>query len=650
MLQSFKDRIRGSRWLGYTIVAVISVPFALWGIQAYVGGGSSSAAVEVNGEEIPERVVERQVAQQRRALSERFNGELPDAFSDQMLRRQVIDRMIRTRVLEHAAAQAGMRATPEAIADEVRATDAFQQDGGFNRERYRQVLQRSGMTPAQYETRVGQSVQVQQLQQGVAASAFVLRSEARRLARLSGQERHVRVLRHPRDAARAQVELDDAAIRQYYEANKDQFRAPEQVRLAYIELDLEGLRQQVEVSEEALRREYEAAGERYREAAARRAAHILIEVPEDADEAAVAAARQRARELRQRVLEQGTEFAELAREYSDDSGSAKQGGDLGFVTRGMMVEAFEKTLFELPRAGAVSEPVRTRYGFHLVKLKKIREREQKPFPAVRDQIEQELRTRRAENRFYERVEVLKNTAFENPDGLEAVANATGLEIRASDWISRRSGDGIGSHEAVRRAAFSKKVLQQRRNSDVIELGKRRVAVIRATEYRESRPRPLTAVEDRVRSKLLERRTEQRLQQWSERALEQLRANADPDSLARDGVVLERHGWIGSSASDVDQAVLRSAFDQPAPTEGGNSYAATDLSDGARGVIVVGGVRIPEVGSDQVRQTRESRRRQLSQAEFRAWVTALRQAADIQRFEGDGVGDQAGQEGGGQGGG
>ncbi len=442
MLQSFKDRIRGSRWLGYTIVGIISVPFALWGIQAYMGGGGQTVAATVNGEEIPSREVERLVAQQRQALNQRFDGNLPDAFTDQMLRERVLDQLISRELLSQTAAEANLQLSERALAERIRGQSMFHRDGGFDRDLYRQILGQSGLTPSQYEARVRNGARVEQLRQGILQSSFVLEPEVRRLARLAGQEREVVSLQYSREAARQAVAVDDEAVETYYEQNRDRFQTPEQVRLAWVELDIESLKKQVEVPEEELRREYESAGQRYREAAEREAAHILIEVPQDADEEAEQEALEKIRSLRER-LEEGASFAELAEEYSEDSGSAQQGGDLGFIKRGMMVEPFEEALFSLSGDGSVSDPVRTTYGWHLIKLLDVREREQKPFEEVKDEILDDLRTRRAEERFYERVDVLQNTAYENPDSLEAVADATGLSIRRSEWIARDTGEGIG---------------------------------------------------------------------------------------------------------------------------------------------------------------------------------------------------------------
>ena len=403
MLQSFKDRLRTSRWLGYVIVGAISIPFALWGIQAYMGGGGQTTVAEVNGQPIPAAEVERQVSQRRQMLRQRFGGELPAMFTDQLIRRQVVEQLVARELLRQTAAEANLQVDAETLSREIRGQSWFQRDGSFDRELYRQTLAQSGLSPAQYESGMRESQRLRQLRQGVVDSAFVLPGEAERLARLQRQERLVTSLRYPRSAAREAVEVDDAAIEQFYEQHKDRYRTPEQVRLAYLELDLEALASQVEVTEDELRQAYEERRDRARQQTAREAAHILIEPADDGGAAAREQALAEARKLRQRIVEEGADFAEVARKHSDDPGSSDQGGNLGYITRGTMVEPFEKALFSLPEPGAVSEPVATTYGYHLIKLLDERKQEAASFAEARDELEQDLRRRRAEERFYERL-------------------------------------------------------------------------------------------------------------------------------------------------------------------------------------------------------------------------------------------------------
>lgn len=631
MLQAFNDRIRNSRWLGYAIVIAISIPFALWGIQAYVSGPDESVAAEVNGTEITATALEQRVSQQRQLLRERF-GELPPAFSDRLLRQRALETLITGELLRQAAADANLRVSDARLASRIQQQSFFQSDGRFDRDLYRRTLAQAGLSPSQYEARMREEFRLEQLRQGVRDTGFLLADESRRIARLRAQERRVALLQRERASVAEEVRLEEDGLRSYYRDHEDAFRTPARVRVAYIELDLEALAQQVEVSEEDLRARYRENRERYRQQVAREAAHILIEVPGDAPEEAAQEARRRAERLRERLVAGEADFAALAREHSDDTGSAGQGGNLGYLTRGTMAEPFDQALFSLDGPGAVSEPVRTRYGFHLIKLLDVREPETKSFAEARDEIERELRTRRAERLFYDRVEVLRNTAYENPGTLQPAAEATGLEVQRSDWFSRENGEGIAATEAVRAAAFSDEVLDERRNSDLIEIGQRRVAVVRVDGHRPPETRPFEEVRDAVAERVRAQRVAERLRAWSEEVVAGLREGREPAAFTGDGATLRDLGWITEADGAVPGPVRSAAFELPPPADGDSTYRALSLDGGDRGVVIVSGFRLPEVGEEELRAAQERLQQALAGAELAAWVAALREQADIVRNE------------------
>lgn len=631
MLQAFNDRIRNSRWLGYAIVIAISIPFALWGIQAYVSGPDESVAAEVNGTEITATALEQRVSQQRQLLRERF-GELPPAFSDRLLRQRALETLITRELLRQAAADANLRVSDARLATRIQQQSYFQNEGRFDRDLYRRTLAQAGLSSSQYEARMREEFRLEQLRQGVRDTGFLLADESRRIARLRAQERRVALLQRERASVAQEVRLEEDALHSYYREHEDAFRTPARVRAAYIELDLEALAQQVEVGEEDLRARYRENRERYRQQAAREAAHILIEVPGDAPEEAAQEARRRAERLRERIVSGDAGFAALAREHSDDAGSAGQGGNLGYLTRGTMVEPFDRALFSLDEPGAVSEPVRTRYGFHLIRLLDVREPETKSFAEARDEIERELRTRRAERLFYDRVEVLRNTTYENPGTLQPAAEATGLEVQRSDWFSRESGEGIAANEAVRQAAFSDEVLEERRNSDLIEIGQRRVAVLRVDGHRPPETRPFEEVRDAVAERVRAQRVAERLRAWSEEVVASLRDGREPAAFAGDGATLRDLGWITEADGDVPGPVRSAAFELPPPPEGESTYRGVSLDGGDRGVVIVSGFRLPEVGEEELRAAQERLQQALAGAELAAWVAALREQADIVRNE------------------
>jgi len=631
MLQSFSDRLRNSRWLGYAIVGAISLPFVLWGIGSYVSGPGGDTVVEVNGQDIQSYQLEQLVSQRRRMLTQRFGGKLPSAFSEKMLREQALNELITRELLRQTAQDAGFRVDKRSLAARIRQQKYFRKNGSFDRDLYQQTLKQAGMTPAQYEAQVQQGYVLEQLREGVAKTAFVLPGEARYAARLRAQERHVSVLERDRGSVAEGISIDDKDVHQYYEAHKDQFETPEQVRIAYLDLDLDVLSQQVDVSEQDVRAEYQSNQDRYRQQVARKAAHILIKVAPDASDEQQQKALAEARDVRRKIA-QGADFAAMAKKYSDDAGSADQGGDLGYVTRDTMVKPFEQALFDLGKPGDVSDPVRTKYGYHIIKLLDIRKPKLESFAQARDEIEHQLRVKKAERLFYNRVEVLRNKAYENPGSLEPAAKATGLQLQQSDWFSRDQGQGLADGKKVREAAFSRGVLGDRRNSDPVELGKHHVAVIRVIDHRDPQPRPFDQVRDVVRKKLRARKVMDALHAWSDVLVKRLAEGAVPGDLADDGTKFVDAGWVSQDSDKLDPQVLRKAFGLAPPHDVDRTYTATDTSDGDRAVVVLSGVRLPDVGDDAVKDVRGKLQQSVAQAELEAWIGALRSAADIQRNE------------------
>lgn len=631
MLQNFRDRIRTSPWLGYGIVIAIAIPFALLGIEAYVQGGGGDAAAEVNGTPIENMHVERQVSQRRAQLREQFGGELPNMFSEGMLREQVLDQLIMQEVLRQAATDARMRIGSDRLAARIRQQEYFQQDGQFNRELYRQTLRQAGLTPERYESQMRQAFRIEQLRDGITATAFALPGEARQAAQLQRQERRVSVLEYPEARAEQAITISPQDVRAYYEENRDRFQTPPQVRVAYLELDPEAVASDVEVTEDELRNAYRRQQQQREQEAERRAAHLLIEVLDGATEAEVNAAREEAERLRDRLQNGEADFAALAREHSDDPGSAAQGGNLGFVGRGTMVAPFERALFELEEPGAVSQPVRTGYGFHLIKLLEARDGDgAESFADAREQIEQQLRRRKAEGLFRDRAEVLRNTAYENPGSLTPAAEATGLEVQRSDWFSRRHGDGIADAEAVRQAAFNGDVREQGVNSGLLELGNRRVAVLRVIEEQPAQAKPLDAVRDEVRARLRQQRIERLFDEWSDSVASQLDQGTAPADLAGDRADYRDLGWIRRDDGS-DAVIASAAFDLPPPN--GDAVARQSVSvESGRAMVIVHDARLPEIEAPAVAQERTQRRGQLSRAEMGAWAEGLRAAAEVTRSQ------------------
>lgn len=596
MLQTIRDHAQG--WIAWAIVLLISVPFALWGIESYLGFSGEPVAASVNGIEIPARDLDRRLQQARVELRERLGPAYdPAAFDDKRLRDEVLGDMIRDALLLDVSKRLGLRVSDLEIQTQILAEPAFQRDGRFDRESYARILQLQGMSPAMFEAQLRQQMTGTQLVRAVVASEFTTSAEWAQYRRLSDQKREVAFARFPLAQGAATAPVDEAAISAYYDANTARFQTPEQVKLDYILLDASALAAKTSIGEEELRKSYDADPARFRQPERRKVSHLLLTLPQEADEATTNQVLAEIKTIRARI-EAGEPFAELAKTLSKDPGSAAKGGSLGAVERGVMDPAFEQTAFGLP-AGQLSEPVRTAFGFHLIKVDEIIPAQVKPFEEVRDQIRTELAKQRADASFYELSERLSTLVYESPDSLEPAAEQLGLTIQHSDWIGRNGGEGVLGQPKVTSAAFSDEVLTQGHNSDMIEPERDRLQaiVLRVVDHRPAATRPLAEVHDQIADELRKEQARAAAAEAAKTVADKLRQGGD--WIATLGAVKpEEPGLIDRHGTSVPAPVRDVAFKLPIPSGAAPSIGTTVLDDGTAVVVRVTRVQDGEVKTDQ----------------------------------------------------
>jgi peptidyl-prolyl cis-trans isomerase D len=401
------------------------------------------------------------------------------------------------------------------------------------------------------------------------------------------------------------------------------------VRLAYVELSVPELASGIEVAEQDLRAYYEEQIDRYTVLEERRASHILLSLGREASESEVSAAQSEAETLLER-LRSGESFAELARSYSDDSLSASDGGDLGVVREGDQPPAFEQALREL-ELDEVSQPVRTEFGFHLIKLTALEPGRTREFEEVREALESEYRRHEAETVYINYADELTTVSYEVADTLEPAADAIGTTVKTTDWVTRANGDGIASDARVRELAFSAEVLEDGRNSDLIELSDNQAAVLRVLEHEPAARLPLEQVREQARARLIEERAREQARELGERLLDELRGGAAIESVAeRPDASLEMPGFLARDDGTASPEILRRAFSLPRPEPSGTSLAGLSLADGSYAVVVVRAVEDgdPESGLGPARAQLGS---DYSRREEQAFFDALRERAEVQIF-------------------
>jgi len=482
--------------VGWIILGFLVVAFAFFGLNSYLQTDVVNYAAVVNGQEISPGQQQRTYDLLRRRMEEQLGQAFdPGLLDDDMLKATALQQLINQTLTLQAADSEGFAASNEQVAARISAVEAFREDGVFSKEKYEQVLGYQGIRPAEFEQNLKQDIINSQFTSGISATAATPKQSLSQAFVLEGQQRRFKYLLLPLSTFSSSVVVSDEEIATYYEANADAFMTPERVRAQYLELDVATLDPGIEVDEQAIQALYDEQASNYVTPEERHARHILIRLAADADDAATTAALERAYSVVSR-LDAGEEFAALAKELSDDPGSAANGGDLGFFGRGIMAPEFENAVYEL-QPGELSKPVKSPFGFHVIELVEIRPEEATPLAEVRDELTDQLLSAERGDLFYEKSETLSNIAFEQPDTLQGAADELELEIKDTGWVSANDGTGIAAHDSVREAVFSEDVLDNGNNSAAIEIGTDHVIVLRVLERQEAARQPLDAVREQI---------------------------------------------------------------------------------------------------------------------------------------------------------
>jgi len=618
MLELIRSRAKG--WFAWIIVGLIIIPFALWGVHQYIGGGGDTSVAKVDGVEISQGQLQSAYLQQRQRLQQMFGGKLPPMFSDKMIKSQVLQQLVEKQMLVQAASDNGLRIGDQTLAATIRGIGAFQDDGKFSNERYRQLLGAQGMTPGMFEQRVRRDMLASQLTDSVNKTAFVTDTDVDNYLRLQQQHRTLGYLTVPVSKFKDEVKVSDKEVSDYYEKHAQDYMQPERVKVDYLELKLADLAAGIDVDEATMHERYEAHKINYRTPEQRKASHILIKVAKDAKPEAVDAAREKVEALLARIRK-GEDFAKLAKEESEDPGSAKQGGDLGFFGKGVMDPAFEKATFALKK-GEVSEPVRSSFGFHLIKLVDIKGGETKSFDEVKASIKKEIQNEQAEQKYYDMADQLANLTYEHPESLQVAAEQLKLPIKTSDYFSRDGGAGIASNPKVTAAAFSEEVLARGNNSESLELDRNHMVVLRINDHQLAMLRPLEEVRAGIESVLMGEKTKEKAKELTTAVLERVRAGEQPAELAKAlGIEWSEKKTIGRDSADVPRPISHAVFAMAKPADNKPVSQELGLPSGDQAVVILYSV---EDGNPDKVDDKERRQAQvkLQQAAARAADSSL----------------------------
>lgn len=624
MLQNIRDNSQG--WIAKTIIGIIVALMAFTGIEAIfqASGNNKQDVAKVNGEEITQTELGQAVDMQRRQLMQQLGKDFDASLLDEkLLREAALKGLIDRKLLLQGAADSKFGFSEAALDQVILQTPEFQVDGKFSAERFDQVIRQLGYTRMQFRQMLTQEMLIGQVRAGIAGSGFVTDAEVLAFARLEKQTRDFATVNIKTDPAA--VKLTDDEVKAYYDQHAKEFMTPDQVVIDYLELKKSSFFDQVTVKDEELQAAYQK--ETANLAEQRRAAHILIEVN---DKTTDAQAKAKIEDIQAR-LAKGEKFEALAKEFSQDPGSANNGGDLGFAGPGVYDPDFETALYALNK-DQVSAPVRTTFGWHLIKLLGVEAPEVPTFASLKDKLTRELKTQQVEQRYVEATKQLEDAAFEASD-LAQPASDLKLTVHTSAPFGREGGEGVAANRAVVTAAFSPEVLDEGANSSAIELDPETIIVLRAKEHLKPTQLPLESVSAAIRTQMSKERAIAAAKTHADELIASLRDGKTPLNQPIDGQAWKVTEAATRNAEAIEPAVLQALFRMPKPAAKDKpTFTTVTLADGSLVIVRLNGVNEAAAPTDEEKaQYRRFLASRVGQQDFAAYRKQLETKADIKKF-------------------
>jgi len=623
MLQSIHDKIKG--WVAYVILGAIALVFVLWGINWTLG--APNYAAKVNGNEVSANEVRQTYQQQLAQLERQTNGQVSEAQRSD-LKRRVLDEYVNGEAIVSRADALGYRVSDQELLKAMAQIPAFQVDGKFDKAHAVAVLKSQGRSIPEIEALFARDVKLRQLDAALTLSSFATKSEVKQIMALTRQQREIAWVTLEAEKYASQANPDDAALQKYYDAHKPDYMTAETVNLRYIEISLAQIAANVKVDDAQLKAYYEEqktkTPERFLQGEQRRVRHILFAVTDPKDDAA---AKAKSEEILKRA-QAGEDFSKLAKEFSQDPGSAAEGGDLGWSERKVWVAPFADAAYSM-KVDEIRGPVKTQFGYHILKLDGIQPAAVKSFEASKSEMETEYRRNEAERLFNNAQDQLADAALQNATDIDEVAKKAGLPVQEVADFSRTDGGGaLGHTPAVIEAAFNPDVLDGRL-SPMIEVEKGRGVVLHATDHKLPQQKPLEAVRSDVLAALKKQRGVELAAAAAADAVRRLKAGESWEAVAKSlGVAAPAPAFIARTDQKVPLEIRTEAFGEPKPNPK-PLYSDVRLANGDAAVLALTAVR--EDPSDSKQPEAELRREvaaQIASTEAQSYAAAARADAKV----------------------
>lgn len=630
MLQRLRDKAEG--WIAWVIIGLVAATFVFFGAGSLFDGigRPKNVVAKVNGTKI--------TAQELDTLYQQWlkqpNNESYRQVDPKVVKNDLLQYMIDQAILLQNTKKLGMSIPADRIT-QILATIPFLQDatGQFSPSIYAQFLANSNHTDESFRQLIRDSLLRQQVEQGIMQTAFSLPVDIQDLVKFKNQQRDFRYTVVSKEPFEKDVAVTDEEVKQYYDTHLKDFLTDEQVSINYIHLSLEDLLKKYEPKDSDLKNYYQENIHMFTEPKSVHVAHILVSLPKNAAPEAVQKAKARAEEI-EKKLNEGTSFSELAKQYSDDEGTASNDGELQWFSPGEMGPDFEKAAFALNEVGQVTHPpVRTDFGFHIIKLLDKKDEKPKPYEQVKDEVREKARQYWAQEQLIKQAEDLNEQAYDTPDSLQAASDKLGLPIQNTDLFTREGEqqNPILKNSEVIATAFSINVKDEKHNSDLIKIDPENYIVLRVSKHVPTEQKSLDLVKDQINTLLTNKKIEQLVKNAAEKIVTELKANTD------NAAVLSQYSWVEQQNEkrtdrNVDSEILTAAFSMQ-PNSAKPEVKAVSLNDGNYAVVWLKQVQngnLADLSQDEKEDYERAMSKHWGELEFALYASDLFKKAKIEK--------------------
>lgn len=623
MLEKIREGSQGP--VAKVILGAVILSFALAGIGSYLGQTTEQPVAEVNGIKISQTEFSRAFQNERSRLEQQFGEYFTQIAADPtymaQIRQGVIDRLVQQELQSQLATELGLRVSDESIRQTILELPYFKIGDQFNNDRYLQVIRQMNFQPDSFREYLRDDMTRSQLVSAVAGTDFALQNELKSAIALQQQTRSIDYLVIDKQAMQADVDVTDQEVADYYELNAGQFLSPELISVNYIELDADDI-DVASVSEDDVKAYYEQSKAQYVEPEKRRVSHILIDNSEDDD-----AAKAKAESLLAQ-LNAGADFAQLAESSSDDIVSAEMSGDLEWIERDVMEPAFEDAAFALQNKGDYSDVVASEFGYHIIKLTDIQSQQVKPYDAVKADLRAELEQAEKVDAFYEKQTEMGALAFEISDRLDDAAEVAGVEVQSTPLLALSALPEPLNNPAVITALSSVELLEDKVNSEVIELGNEHVIVVRVNEHQPAATKALSEVSEQIKTRLVNEKASDLAKEKARTLFAQIKDGKSlNDVAAEQSLSVRQESQLTRDSFAVSPAIVTQVFKMAHPRDGA-VYDVVNLNNGDAAIVALNSVTDAPVSDSIEPQMKQNITMAQAQKNYTVFIESLKQQAEL----------------------